>query len=283
MDPLSYYNRCRDSRARQEQFTEDIRKVIHAGPSVGNGGAQVGTSSVRSRSPGLAAGAALALGSTGGASAERRSAALAAAAASAAERLQAQERGRKFECPFDNHVAAGASANDWSRPDRCPQGEARESAQARSTAHQAGYHMGRHNRDLQQRIGAGAPFDAPWATDHGRGSSTRGSSPCRNRLFAEAQAEALRNKGRMKGSQDLIAGNYLMGEGCSGSTKRAGSLPPRGPPPSMALLPEAQILVASAGGSLAAVSQDTVAHLNSRVLADANRCKGLARANPPYG
>lgn len=282
MDPLSYYSRCKDSQLRREQFTEDIRKVIHTGPAAGNGGAPEGNrSSVRNRSPGLAAGAALALSSSGG-FASARNAAQVATAASRAERKQALERARKIECPFDTHAALGANAIDWSRPDRCPQGAAPDAAQARSAAHKSGQHMGKHNRDLQQRIGAGAPFDAPWATDYERGANERAASPCRTRLFAEAQAEAMRNKSRMKGCQDLVAGNYLLGETTT-SSKRASSLPPKGPLPSMALLPEAQMHVACGGGCLAALSHDKVAYLNSRVLADANRDRGLARASPLFG
>merc|ERR1712151_671997 len=87
----------------------------------------------------------------------------------------------------------------------------------------------------------------------------------RNQAFQDAYAEAERNKTRMKGAQDLIAGNYLLGE--SAKATRQGNLPPR----PTTLLPAAHMKVACARGSAASLSCENIEYLNSMVQAQTNR------------
>jgi hypothetical protein len=88
----------------------------------------------------------------------------------------------------------------------------------------------------------------------------------RSQAFQDAYAEAERNKSRMRdGAQDLIAGNYLLGD--SSKAARQANLPPK----PMTLLPEAHMKVACAGGSAATLSNSKIEYLNSMVQAQTNR------------
>lgn len=92
-----------------------------------------------------------------------------------------------------------------------------------------------------------------------------GGPPLQGQAFHDAYTEAAQNKTRMRGSQDLIAGNYLLGD--SAQAARQGNLPPR----PVSLLPEAHMKVACAGGSAAALSSAEKEYLNSMVQAQTNR------------
>jgi hypothetical protein len=131
---------------------------------------------------------------------------------------------------------------------------------------------GRYNRDLQQKIGAPAPFDAPEAPGLSVSSSAAAAQSAKNSTgyaaaAAEVYAEAERNKTRMtSGAQNLIAGDYWMGE--SNAAKAAAARQQGNVPP---LMPEAHMKVACAGGSAAALSGAKIEYLNSMVQAQTNR------------
>lgn len=258
-DPAAYFDRFQQKQQRSEQFTEDIRKVMYGS----------GTSGTRTTSPGLRAGAALALSGYGAGS--TNSAAEAHVEARAACR-KAVERARSTTCPWDDHRAFGASPADIAPRPRHTPPKAPEARTALEMAQQ----MGRHNRDHQQKIGAGAPWDAPESgavPSHGSGASAyqqaamiAGNSVASN--YGDAAAEALRFRKRMQeGSQDLIAGNYLQGEGSAAARRRNQSLPP----PGKMLLPEAQMKLQYDGGSIKSLNHNRAEYLNARVLAESNR------------
>eukprot|EP00929_Paragymnodinium_shiwhaense_P117798 TRINITY_DN8902_c0_g1_i8.p1 TRINITY_DN8902_c0_g1~~TRINITY_DN8902_c0_g1_i8.p1 ORF type:complete len:221 (+),score=37.82 TRINITY_DN8902_c0_g1_i8:50-712(+) len=183
--------------------------------------------------------------------------------------------------------------------------------------------VGKQNRDIQQKIGAPAPFDAPetsWPAvsssaeaaacgfvGQGRSSGSRPSSGCgRNssaaaadtqreggtspvqhpvgmQNYAEAQAEAVRNKARMRGSQDLFSGYLTADTQPPGMrARRHGSLPPPRPGQNQvnpeALLPQAQMKVAFEGGTAKGISADKIEYLNSKVLAESNRDRNELRS-----
>merc|ERR1719231_2210607 len=117
VDPCAYFSRFEAKQAHREQFTEDIGKIISG--QQGGGYNSVGTVTLRgsagsrTRSPGLAAGAALALGA-------ESTAYVNPCAEARAARLQAVERSRGSSCPFDNHAAFGfgAAITDHRRENR---------------------------------------------------------------------------------------------------------------------------------------------------------------------
>jgi len=265
-DPVALLGRFMDRQQRSEQFTEDIRKVIHGNP--------LAPAAIRARSPGLAAGAALALGGCSAAEAQ------AASADARAACRKAVERSRGSSCPFDDHSAFGASPADMrSAPGvRAPLAALNDARQA----HQQAQEMRRYNRDIQQKVGAGAPFDAPEACVPAVGSTAeaqRGAVLGVSQSVAavnDSRLEAIRNKNRMRGAQDLISGNYLQSD--SGrqpvGRKDAGGLPPRPPD----LLPQAQMKLQYDGGSIASLSAQRAEYLNARVLAESNQFRNENRS-----
>lgn len=247
VDPTAVFGRFLDRQQRSEQFTEDIRKVIHGG----------GSSIARTRSPGLAAGAALALGA--------KDATMDARAAC----RQASERARHRTCPFDDHSAFGASPADIQPRPRDGPPPAPNDARL---AHQQALRMGKQNRELQQKVGAGAPFDAPeraviQSLQADAQAAVLGAECVTN--FNEAQMEALRNKGRMRGTSDLISGNYLMGDSGSAPVGRSNnSHLPRGKD---VLLPQAHMKLQYDGGSAASLTVQRAEYLNAKVMAESNQ------------
>ncbi|CAE8590644.1 unnamed protein product [Polarella glacialis] len=249
-DPVALLGRFMEKQQRAEQFSEDIRKVI-------NGGSAAGASS-RTRSPGLAAGAALALGACSAAE---------ATADSRAVYRQGAERARRSTCPFDDHSAFGAGPSDReARPRHTP-----PMAPEARFAHQDANQMGKHIREQQQKIGAGAPWDAP---ERGPVQSTVSAAASRVQQavavsgaasYSEAHAEAKVYQQRMRGSQDIISGGYLLGD--SSAARRQNSLPPAG----KMLLPQAHFALQYNGGSAKSISHHGVEYLNSKVLAESNR------------
>lgn len=257
-DPAAIFGQFLDRQQRIDQFSEDMKKVVHSGPGAGSSsscGPRLRTpasAANRTRSPGLAAGAALAL-SGGSTAAEVH-------AESHAQRRQAMDYARRRDCPFDDHTAFGAKAGELGpRPPQMPTPAARD---ARMVT-EASKAMGRQNRDLQTRVGAGAPWDAPERGPACSSSIAAGGAAVQPQAFAEAHSEMVRNKQRMQGSRDLIAGDYLQGPGAS--LRRNGSLPPRVP---AQLMPEAQMKFQMKGGSSASLTHGKAAYLNSAVLAD---------------
>mmetsp|Transcript_34667 Transcript_34667/g.80919 ORF Transcript_34667/g.80919 Transcript_34667/m.80919 type:complete len:263 (-) Transcript_34667:25-813(-) len=247
--PLEFYGQYVKRQQLDEQFSEDVRRVIHGGA----GGAQPPSSSTpssakRASSPGLRAGAALALGGPS------TTAASDAHADARAARLQAVEHSRRRECPFDDHTAFQAGG---SRPPKSNSAHDNDWA----IAGQASRADCRHNRDMQRKIGAGAPFDAPEASWLDQGSRAPASNVA---AYADSKAEAVFNKNRMQGTKDLIASDYPQGQ-----SRGASNLPPRPGP----LLPEAQLKVVQGGGKLSSLESGQVEYLNSRVLMEANRVR----------
>eukprot|EP00927_Polykrikos_kofoidii_P017556 TRINITY_DN18015_c0_g1_i3.p1 TRINITY_DN18015_c0_g1~~TRINITY_DN18015_c0_g1_i3.p1 ORF type:complete len:314 (-),score=49.41 TRINITY_DN18015_c0_g1_i3:234-1175(-) len=291
--PCEYLKRFQDRQQRVDQFSEDIKKVITGPvPTHGGGGAQ------RNLSPGLRAGASLMFGGTS-ASCPSTSSSHAGSDAtrdSRNARLQAIERSRRFDCPFDDHQSLGVAKTDLG--DRKPRFSAPpvppSPCEARA-AYQAMHSRGKYIRDIHQKVGAGAPFDAPESHGPalsssavaastglvGNGDASSNAVPgstVQASSIAEATSEAQRYKTRMRGCQDLIAGNYMTGDLIK--ARRPGSLPPR---PGMSqsqrtLLPEAQMKVAYDGGSVACLSDEKVSYLNAKVGAEANRDRNGSRA-----
>jgi len=267
-DPVAYFAQHMQKQQRAEQFTEDIRKVISAGH---------GSSGSRTSSPGLKAGAALALGGYGCGNSQAVSEAHAEARAAA---RQVAERSRNASCPFDDHRAFGASPADMLRKP----GHAPPLAPDARSAQQESRQMGRNNRDLQQKIGAGAPWDAPEkgaVPSYGSGAgayqqAAMAAAPVASSAFNEAAADATRFRKRMQqGSQDLISGNYLLGEGVAvgySANKRNQSLPP----PGQMLLPAAHMKLQYDGGTMRQLSHQRAEYLNARVLAESNRDRNQA-------
>jgi len=283
-DPTAVLARFNDRQLREEQFSEDIRKVVYGGTQgcgcSQSSGRRARSSSAggtgRTRSPGLAAGAALALG--GGSTAAE------VHAEAHGQRQQAVDYARRRACPFDDHIPFGAGASDREKPRRLGSPVVLDES---SAAHQAAHALGKHNRDIGQKIGAGAPFDAPEKSPTASSNAAASEAVWRTQCFAEAQAEAAANKSRMKGAQDLIAGGYWGAD--TSMTRRSGSLPPRGPrntavpmgtsgAPAVAewqvarasLLPQAQVKLQYDGGSACTLTRGRAEYLNTKVLAEAN-------------
>jgi len=286
-EPSAVLGRFLDKQRREEQFSEDMRKVVFGGSVSSGRGMRNSSGSAepprRARSPGLlaAGGAVLSPGCSGQSAAE-------ANAESHAACRQAVENARRRTSPFDDHRAFGASSADRERPSRL--GTPPQPMEGRA-ATQASTSLGKQNRDVAQKIGAPAPYDAPFDVAFERpslhapaGASADGSVaqalpregvPSREELFAEAQAEAGRNKGRMRGCQDLIGG-YLQSDSPAASQSRrgGGSLPPRpgaGGGGEPKLLPEAHIRLLNDGVSAKDLTMAKVEYLNSKVLAEATR------------
>lgn len=265
-DPNAILGKFLDKQRRQEQFSEDMRKVMYTGPA-GTAGGAVG----RVRSPGLAAGAALALGATPSSAQEAHSDAH-------AQCRQAVENARRQTCPFDDHSAFGAGVCDRAKPVRMPLLEHDEAGAALKDAR----NLGKYNRDMAHKTGAGAPFDAPFdsafsgnSVPAGRGRRA-GAPPAMplSEAVSGARAEAAANKTRMRGCQDLLGGYTNPWEQKEQQAPRNGSLPPR-PRNGEALLPQAMMKLQYDGGSVKGISSDRTAYLNAKVLAEANRDRNI--------
>jgi len=260
-DPCDVFKRFLDKQQRLDQFSENMHKVVHTGPgeSAGSRGARTPKGAAgRTRSPGLAAGAVLAL-SGGSTPAEVHAEAHAA-------RLQSVGHARRRDCPFDDHSAFGAKAGELGpRPQHLPAPGVEQAQMVLQTSKS----LGRQIRDHQRKIGHGAPWDAP---EHEPATSSSITAvklaPQQSQALADAQVEMARNRSRMRGSGDLISGGYLQGD--STASRRNTSLPPR---PPMELLPQAQIRLTCGGGSTASLTQSKAAYLNSVVLADSSRMR----------
>eukprot|EP00928_Gymnodinium_smaydae_P020226 TRINITY_DN1781_c0_g3_i1.p1 TRINITY_DN1781_c0_g3~~TRINITY_DN1781_c0_g3_i1.p1 ORF type:complete len:345 (+),score=65.25 TRINITY_DN1781_c0_g3_i1:66-1037(+) len=305
VDPLAHFNRFLDRQQREEQFTQDFRKLVYGGsgtagvasdPKRGGGyagsaasqsggygasgrrgpmpAAGAGGSASRTRSPGLAAGAALmmggAAGTAGGATSSAAPASDAPHLAARAACRQMVERSRRTECPFDDHGAFGASAADR-QPQAARHIQAPEPDEAAAAGKMA-RSVGRHNRDLQQKIGAGAPFDAPFDREVPRSSSRSGTPTApavASRCFADARTEAAANRGRMRGCEDLISGNYEINRSAAASGRPP--LPGGAPASRPDLLPQAHMKLQYEGGSLGGLTRERAEYLNAAVLAEGNR------------
>eukprot|EP00747_Dinoflagellata_sp_TGD_P162931 gnl/TRDRNA2_/TRDRNA2_181099_c0_seq1.p1 gnl/TRDRNA2_/TRDRNA2_181099_c0~~gnl/TRDRNA2_/TRDRNA2_181099_c0_seq1.p1 ORF type:complete len:378 (+),score=67.25 gnl/TRDRNA2_/TRDRNA2_181099_c0_seq1:69-1136(+) len=262
--PDACHSRFIQKQQRDAQFTEDIRTLIYGGggsqaaaqPVPGSNGQFVvgrsagGAAGTRTRSPGLAAGATLALGSDTNARAEANALA-----------RQVAQRARGGSCPFDDHTLhlARDRRDGPTLPPRVP--SAPDAYEAK-TAFSEARTTGKTNAELQQRCGAGAPFDvtesgrtpvpssaailhnptnaraaaAPNAGARrppavsasaaalasaeamhreaysGRSTPSGSDSPTRSRAFAAIHAEAAGNKSKMRGTADLISGGYLLSD-----------------------------------------------------------------------
>jgi hypothetical protein len=273
-DANAFLGRFVDKQRRDEQFSEDMKKVMYGGGTQsGSGRAPAGTSAGRTRSPGLAAGAALALGGL-------QSAAEAHSEARAQCR-QAVEYARRQACPFDDHAAFGASPADRTAPVRAPLLEQQEVNAAVRDAR----NTGKYNRDIQQKVGAGAPFDAPETSFGSSAGSLKSRTSGRfaappaipQMSVAEtalgARTEAAANKTRMRGCEDLLGG-YLPDKAPQQQARRNNSLPPR--PERDTLLPEAMFKLQYDGGCLRDLNTDKSAYLNSKVSMEANRERNRA-------
>lgn len=287
-DPAAVFGRFLDRQSRAEQFSEEIGKVVHSSANgIGSGGnclsrTPAAAAAGRNRSPGLAAGAALAL--TGGATPSE------AYAEAHAARRQSVQYARRRDSPFDDHSKFGAMAGELGRrhqhlPPPLP-GEA-------ASVHAASKLLGREIRSRQEKVGAGAPFDAP---EHGRSASTgclaastaAAAAAATPEARADAHSEMVRNKLRMRGTKDLIFGCGATGSdnaGCSGTVAaqmRSNSLLPRGGslPPRMStetnLLPQAHFRLQYEGGSAVGLCGTKATYLNSAVMNEDNRFRNGA-------
>lgn len=290
-DPNAILGKFLDRQKRQEQFSEDMRRVMYNGPGgapVAGGGTVAptrGGAAGRVRSPGLAAGAALALGGAATTAAECHSEAR-------DQCRQAVERSRRQTCPFDDHSAFGACAADRAAPVRVPVLEQEDVTAATNAAR----NLGKYNRDIGQKIGAGAPFDAPFADMFASGASApagrsgggrRGGAPpamppampaTLADSSAEVRAAAVANRTRMRGSQDLLGGYVLPGqEEQEKQNRRNVNLPPR---PTLNvgrdLLPQAMMKLQYDGGSVKGLTCARSEYLNSKILFEANRDRNMA-------
>lgn len=225
------------------------------------------STATRTASPGLRAGARLALQGY-----EPSPAEVAAEARSACRQVSQRNRGT---CPFDDHSAFGASAADReAQPRHAPMA----TADARRT-HQEAHELRRNNRQAQQKIGVGTPWDAPEPATVARASCCQaaqqaalaaGGSDARAAVHHEAMAEAKRYRERMHGSQDLIAGNYWLGDGLAAARNQAL------PAPGKVLMPGAHMKLQYDGGSLQTLTHERAEYLNSRILAENNRARNEA-------
>jgi len=270
-----------DKQALKNQFSEDMRKVMYTGaggPVAGVGTRSTAGAASRARSPGLAAGAALALGG-------------ATSAAAADCRLEAREQcrqavdySRRSTCPFDDHSAFGANADDRAKQARLPAHDRGDVAQSVKEARE----LGKYNRDIGHKTGAGSPFDAPFDDTYATSANSigvaatagrrkcgqplpmpSGASPVLADAIGDSRAEAAAHRNRNRGTSDLLGGyefnpQYPLQE----VRGRSKNLPPR---PNEALMPEAFFKVQYDGGSVKGITQFRTEYLNSKVLEEANK------------
>jgi len=197
-----YHNSYLQKQALKQQFSEDIRHVIHGGGSSG----PPGRSGSQNRSSSLSAGAALALGACRQARSEANDAA-----------SRNKEQATKSSCPFDTHepfqrrepslppTSYLQAATAISNP---------EDRQEATKLLQQSRDQAKYYRDIGQKVGAPAPFDTPETQDHCSGySGSRRPPPMPQGsadAFAEARAEALKNRQQNgRGAvKNLISGEY---------------------------------------------------------------------------
>lgn len=310
--PLDFLQKMEKRDDMKAQFSEDIRDCFKGGYGKGSSsqGDGVGTRTTRSRgvrnhSPGLAAAASLAMGSTARANSEDpRSIA-----------RQNKEKARGQGCPFDDHnafrsetgggvydpIVGGPNAEE----PRGHMGTARSGGGARSLtpsrSHEAfalARNAGKQNRDQQNKIFSAAPWDAPeraWApssyaaASEGIVAAAAGTAPGQtlangktllptgrtvpvgapeqSHNYTDAKREAASNRTRMAGQNGIIAGSYLLTEGKTAvPVGRSGK-----PPPAGGLLPQAMLKAQMDG--LGAPSQDRAAFLNAQVMSEACRAR----------
>lgn len=272
--PLEHFNRFCQKQQAEAQFCEDIRHVINGGGSLGGYGDDVGVAGrqrgMRARSPGLAAGAALALGCGAAPGGQVR---LPHQEASDIAR-QLKERSRGSGCPFDDHSAFSrqGAASPWSSTVEEPSRLLQPSAPSQQReAFEASRSVGRRNRDAQTKIGSTAPWDAPETsipmssyTAAARGAFIE-EAPAAPAGYSEARREAATNRSRMAGSDGIISGGYLQGDGRGAPVGRS----TRPPPQPAGLLPQAMLKAQM--DNLGPVSKDRAAYLNSKVMSEACR------------
>jgi len=277
-DPNAILGKFLDRQQRNHQFSEDMRSVMYGGSVLANNlqKDRTGGAAGRVRSPGLAAGAALALGATPSSAHEVH-------AEAHAQCRQAIEHSRRQTCPFDDHSAFGASVADRQRHARMPVLDQDDVAAASKDAR----NLGKYNRDISHKTGAGAPFDAPCDIDYTGGSMrTVPAAPSGRRSGAPpamplseavggARAEAVANRTRMRGTRDLLGGYVNPWEQKEQQAPRNSSLPPRAPNRGD-LLPQALMKVQFDGGSVKGITCAQTAYLNSKVLGEANRDRNVA-------
>jgi len=311
--PLDHFQRFQQKDEIKAQFSEDIRHVINGGYGKGSSarGDSVGTRSsragVRNHSPGLAAGAALALGSTARQPSQD--------AYNAAREIK--ERARGQGCPWDDHSAfrregstgslgfgaglgseeprgRGGTAARGGTPTRSmtPSRRPPNLQEAYDAAGAAARSLGKQNRDQQTRIFSAAPFDAPEAampsstyaaasealvagprggkTVLPSGRTVPEGAPDQMHSYTDAKREAVSNRTRMAGMDGLISGNYLLGEGKTAiPVGRSGK-----PPPVGGLMPQAQLKAQLDG--LGRPSEERAAYLNAQVMSEACRERNTA-------
>eukprot|EP00746_Dinoflagellata_sp_MGD_P164919 gnl/MRDRNA2_/MRDRNA2_93881_c0_seq1.p1 gnl/MRDRNA2_/MRDRNA2_93881_c0~~gnl/MRDRNA2_/MRDRNA2_93881_c0_seq1.p1 ORF type:complete len:283 (+),score=49.62 gnl/MRDRNA2_/MRDRNA2_93881_c0_seq1:81-929(+) len=202
-----YHNGYLHKQAIKQQFTEDIRHVIHGG---GSASGPTGRTGSQVRSSSLSAGASLALGSRLQARAESMDAA-----------ARNKARANTSTCPFDNHEQFQRREPSLPPTSSLQASSALlnpEDRQEHTKLIQQVKEQGRYNRDAGQKVGAPAPFDTPETQDHfSSGSRGRmGRPPCLPGsqssvgVFAEGRAEALKNrKQNGQATENLISGEYL--------------------------------------------------------------------------
>lgn len=256
MNAAQYYEKqCLQKQQRDRQFSENIKDVMFGGYGTGSRSLPRSQSETRTRSPGLAAGAALAL-SHNHPAAEARSAA-----------QQNKDRERTASCPFDDHTAF-IKRESALNTNALPAFFATDAVEEQKEAYENSKTMRKQFRDLQQKIGANAPFDTPEtsaapAFSIGQQAAMAGQAKPQEHFqaLAEACMDAKRHKAVMAGTKDLIAGHYVLGE----TKAERGS---RRPPVPERVLPQAQIKAKFDGVQL---SDNSVAYLNARVASEANR------------
>jgi len=255
-----YHNGYLQKQSIKQQFSEDIRHVIHGGGSAsGYTGAQV-------RSSSLSAGAALALGPRLQAKAESNE----AAARNKAFALRSS-------CPFDNHEQfqrREASLPPTSSLQASSALLNPEDRQENSRLIQQIKEQGKYNRDVAQKFGAPAPFDTPESQDQfcsgSRGRPPRMPDP---QVFAEARAAALKNRqhnGRST-TESLISGNYMDFRD-DGVGKRKTQMSNSAPPDIFPSGP-AQMKMKFDGVSIAGADQCRMAYYNAATMREEARAR----------
>jgi len=272
-----------DKQALKNQFSEDMRKVMYtgvSGPVAGVGTRSTAGSGTRARSPGLAAGAALALGAAAPtAAAESRS--------DAREQCrQAVEYSRRSTCPFDDHSAFGANADDRAKQARLPVHDQDDVAQSVKDAR----NLGKYNRDIGHKTGAGSPFDAPFDDTYATSANCiggsapagrrrcgqplpmpQGGSPILAEAVSESRSEAAAHRNRNRGTSDLLGGyEFIPQRPVQEGRGRNNNLPPR---PADQLMPEAFFKLQYDGGSVKGLTQSGAEYRNSKCLEEANKVR----------
>lgn len=284
--PLDHFQRFAKKQEIEAQFSEDIRHVIQGGygsgtSSRGDGVGCVGRRGVRAHSPGLAAGAALALGATRHPGPEQP-----LACGSAPERAWGVQRKEQSRCPFDDHSAfmrsSASGLGSGGGEDALTLKPPTPTQQQQREAYEASKTVGKKNRDLQTRVFAAAPFDTPEsalpsstyrssseaaAASHGAPgiSASGGAVLDQMQTYSDSRREAASNRSRMTGTDGLLAGNYLLGEGRTAVPIGRSSKPPQ----REKLLPQAMFKAQMDG--LGRPSDDRTAYLNAKVLSEACR------------